>query len=298
MIHLMKRKGYPVSMLYGRDTFYRRVGYERCSIVRWVRVPPGCLPRHPGSCKVRDFTEDDLQAVMACYNGTYGGRSCAMLRNELHWRVRILGRSRVRVYDDGGVKGYLSFNVREEKVGEGTRKILVVEEAGLRTRSALRGLVGDLATSQDCEMIAYGGYDGDRLLSTLSSPGASLSVGWSGMFRVNDVMATLKSLKDQFLGVRGKLALRIMDDVVAVNRATFLIKGGGREVQVARDNTTPEFESVDLDIREFSQMVAGSLPVADLASQGRVRCSSRRALVLADRFFPRREPFQPSLDHF
>ncbi len=298
MIRLLVRKGYPVSMLYGRDTFYRRVGYERCSIVSWLRVPPGCLPRSRGSCKVRDYSEDDLEEVMACYDRTYRGRSCAMLRDPIHWRVRILGRSTVRVYDSGGVKGYLCSNIREEKVEEGARRVLVVEEAGFRSFSALVGLVGDLANSQQCEMVAYVGHRGDRVLSALAVPGASLSVGWSGMFRVNDVLATLDSLKGYFSRVRAKLALRIRDDVVEANSDTFIIEGDGEEATVTRGKPVPGCESLDLDIRELSQMVPGSLPVAELASQGRVGCSSRSALKLADKLFPYRGPFQPSLDHF
>ena len=298
MIHLMIRKGFPVSMLYGRDTFYRTVGYERAMVVHWLRVPTKILPGYAESGNVREFEPGDLPAVMSAYDLTYGHRSCTMLRNELHWKVRILGRARVRVYDKGGVHGYLAYNLREEKTDDGTRRILSVEEAGFDGPQAIRGLIGDLGHFQDCEFVAYGGPPQDELLSALSIPGSSVSVGLSGMFRVNDVMSTLKSLRGEFRRFRGTLALKVRDDVIEGNNDTFTIARSGGKVGVERGQPDRKCEWLEVDIRELSQMVPGTLPLHHLASLGKLRFSSTKALDRAQRLFPDRSPLQPSLDHF
>jgi len=298
MICLMIRKKFPVSMLYGRDTFYRRVGYERAMVVHWVRAPRQVLPGYAERQNMRDFEMADLPAVMKAYDLTYGRRSCAMTRNEVHWKVRILGRSRVRVYDRAGIKGYYAYNARDEKVNGGTRKVLFVEEAGFRGPEAIRGIIGDLGRFEDCEIIAYGGPPGDKILGGLSVPGSSVSVGFSGMFRVNDVMATLESLRNEFAGFRGKLALRVRDDVIPGNSGAFTIDGSGSETAISRGEPADGCQWLDVDIRELSQLVPGTLSVAHLASIGKIAFSSGKALSLAERLFPARCPFQPSLDHF
>ena len=298
MIHLMIRKGFPVSMLYGRDTFYRIVGYERAMIVHWLRTPTKILPGYVEAENVREFEPGDLRAVMSAYDRTYARRSCTMVRNELHWKVRILGRSKVTVYDEDGVHGYLAYNLREEKADDASRRILYIEEAGYDGPRALRGLIGNLGRFQDCESVVYGGPPHDGLLSALSLPGSSLSVGWSGMFRVNDVASTLESLRDGLTGFQGRLALKVRDDIVEGNNGTFGIDGSGGEVAVERGGTGRKCEWLGVDIRELSQIIPGTLPVGQLASLGKLEFSSTRALDLAGRLFPPRCPLQPSLDHF
>lgn len=298
MIHLMIRKGIPVSMLYGRDTFYRNVGYERAMIIHWVRTPTKILPAYSEAEYVREFEPSDLPTVMSAYDLTYGRRSCTMTRNELHWKVRILGRSKVRIYDKDGVHGYLAYNLREEKIDDGIRRILFVEEAGCDCPQALRGLIGDLGRFQDYEFVVYGGPPHDALLSALSFPGSSLSVGWSGMFRVNDVMQTLESLQHGLTGFRGRLALKVRDDIVEENNDIFTIAGSGGEATVERGKTVERCERIEVDVRELSQMIPGALPIGHLASLGKVGFSSSKALDLAKGLFPDRCPLQPSLDHF
>jgi len=296
MVRLMSRRGFPVSMLYGRDTFYRRVGWERSSIVRWVRVPPKLLPSYEGAEDVRDFREEDLPDVMYLYDSAYAHRSCAMLRNELHWRGRVLKRTHITVYAPDRVRGYFASTTREEKTETGTRNVLLIQEAGFEDPGGLRALIADMASTHRCDLIVYEGVAGDPLLSALSVPGASITIGWSGMFRVNDVGATLDALKGNFLGFEGTLRLTVYDDVIPENTGSYLIEGSGREVTVEKGEKGGE--GLDLDIRELSQMVPGTLSVWDLASQGKIGYTSKGALELADGLFPARYPLQPSIDHF
>ncbi len=65
-----------------------------------------------------------------------------------------------------------------------------------------------------------------------------------------------------------------------------------------RGETAKRCERLEVDVRELSQMIPGALPVGHLASLGKVRFSSSKALDLAKGLFPDRCPLQPSLDHF
>ncbi len=297
IIRLMMSKGYQVSMLYGRSTFYGRVGWEKSSIVQGVRIYRVLIPSYKEANRVRPFRSADLPRVMSLYRSTYRGRSCAMVRDKRHWRGRILRLANLLVYDDGRVRGYMACVSREEKANDGRRRVLSVQEAGCECMEATRGLVGSLAGFEDCEIISHRGVEGDTFLTSLSLPGASISVGWDGMFRVNDAMGTLKGLTNAFRGFDGKLALKVKDDVIEENEDTFIVdSSGGEEVTISRGVAGRNW--VELDIRELSQLVPGTFSAMQLASMGKLKYSTRKALALAEDLFPRRLPFQPPLDHF
>jgi predicted acetyltransferase len=296
MVDLMSRKGYPLSMLYGRQEFYGRLGWERCGIVQVVRVPRDQVPPYKEAGSVRDFEEGDLQGVMESYDASYRGRSCAMVRDELHWTGRILRRAKVSVYDDDGIKGYMAHSLREERVKDGRRRVLHVQEAGGLGSRAIRGLVGGLSSMEGYDSVAYGGVAGDQMLSALSIPGGAVTFHWDGMFRVNDVMQALKGIADGFCGFRGRLCLRTRDDLVEANTDAFTIEGSGEGVTVERGEKGSDW--LEVDIRDLSQLVPGTYSAAQMASLGKIQYSSPKAIDLADQLFPQRKPMQPSLDHF
>lgn len=294
MVDLMAEREYPVSMLYGRSEFYGRLGWERCSIFHGIRAQIRNLPDFREGGKVREFSPDDLAAVMSLYDSTYRGRSCAMTRNRLHWEGRILPRTDLLVYeDDRKVKGYLAYARREEEADGHRRKVLAIHEAGYDSDEAIRGIVGCLARFEGCDSIYYPAPPGDRLMSALAVPGSNISAGWDGMFRVNDVKDSLETVAS---GFEGDVVLRIRDEIRGENSSSFAVSGSGDGVAVTRCGECAR--GLEIDIRDLSQLVPGTYSAGELASLGRIKASSREALRLAGKLFPRRHPFQPPVDHF
>jgi len=294
MIDLLNERGFPVSMLYGNAGFYGRVGWERCLIVHRLEVDRRLLPSYEGHGSVRDYRDSDLDEIMRLYRSTYEGRSCQTVRPREYWRGRTLKQGVFRVYDPGEVRGYLIYRIR--KSDEGSR-ILSIEEIAYQGHDALRALVGNISSRQDIEKVRYASPPDDHVLSLLSRPGSRIEVSWDGMFRVNDVISTLKSLKDNFRGFAGRLALKLHDETVEGNTDTFVINGLEGDIEIYRD-ASENGELLEMDIRALSQLVPGTLAVSDLASTGAIEFSSSNALELGERLFPRRNPFQNPLDHF
>jgi len=292
IILLMKDSGYPVSMLYGNPAFYGKIGWERCSIVHELRVSRASLPP-PSGDRLREYEDRDLPGVMSLYDGTYSGRSCAMVRNSLHWTGRVLRRTKVKVLDDG--KAYAGVELRYRNEGEYSRKVLYVQEAGYVDQDAAHGLVSALADLGEFDLLEYHGVPGDAMLSALSIPGASINIGWGGMFRVNDAWATLNSLPEP-VQAGGSLVLRVRDGVVGQNNGQFTLHSRGDGMEVERGGGAREW--IELDIGALSQLVPGLFTPSQLALRGRIGYSSARALEIGDGIFPRRHPFQPTIDHF
>jgi predicted acetyltransferase len=294
IVVLMKDGGYPVSMLYGNPAFYGKIGWERCSIVHEMQIVRTHLPSSRG-VELRDLEEANLPEVMSLYDHTYSGRSCAMTRNRLHWTGRILRRGRIKVLYDGGVRAYAAIDEQEREQNGYRRRILRVLEAGYENSIALRDLICGLAGLGEYDVLGYHGVPGDAMLSALSLPGASITIGWGGMFRVNDVFSTLQALSREFSGP-GNLVIKVDDHVVDENNGSFTLisSDGGGTVEKGEDAT----EWIELDIRALSQLIPGTYSASQLAFGGRMRYSSSKALEIGDRMFPQRFPFQPTIDHF
>jgi len=292
MIHLLIEKDFPVSMLYGRDTFYRRPGWELCSIVQNLTIPMEDIP-YKALEGVRQAEERDLDSLISLYEQRYAGHSCCMVRNRLHFKVRIMNRCDTLVYGEDHPTAYICVKMASR---DDTRVIQILE-AGWSDRLALLALLGYLKESGEGNVLAYTGYPGDDIIAELSLPGSSSSTSWSGMFRVNSVELTLQSMKPCFDSFPGKLSLIVHDDVVDGNNGIFTISGraGDITIETASHKTR---EWIEADVRQLSQLVPGTVSASQLYLASKIRASSPRAIRLADGLFPQRFPYQPSLDHF
>jgi predicted acetyltransferase len=288
----MRDRGYPVSMLYGNPAFYGKIGWERCSIVHEMQVSRTYLPSSSG-IGLRDLEQADLPGVMSLYNRTFSGRSCAMTRNRLHWKDRILRRSRIMVLDDG--RAYAGVDEREYEQNGYKRRVLRVLEAGYEDPVALKDLLCGLAGLGEYDVLAYHGVPGDAMLSALSLPGATITIGWGGMFRVNDVFSVLQNLSREFSGP-GQLVLKVKDRVVDENNGSFTLTSSDDGGNVVSGEEAAEW--IELDIRALSQLVPGTYSASQLALRGNLKYSSPKALETGDRMFPQRFPYQPTIDHF
>ncbi len=294
MIELLAKRGFPVSMLYGNPTFYGRLGWANCSIVSRLRIHRKGLPEYEGHEKVREFRYDDLEDLMVLYQSKYGEIPCSMFRSKVHWEKRILKRGNFLVYDDGSIKGYMGYRIKEQEDGS---KRFLVEEIACHNMQVIHGMIGKLSRMKNIESLVYSSRPGDDIQLALSLPGSVIENSWNGMFRVNDVSSTLTALKEDYRGFNDSLVLRVTDNIIQENNREFLIEGDDCDIEVSSPGNSSH-EWLRLDVSRLSQLVPGTVSIWELAVREEVQYSSRSSLELANQIFSKRRPFQPAFDHF
>lgn len=87
----MEARGMPVSILYGNQPLYERLGWRFCP-VRFSQVEAETLPSLPEDAGVRAYAPEDLAALMGMYDLFAGRLDGAVLRNEAYWRRWVLAQ--------------------------------------------------------------------------------------------------------------------------------------------------------------------------------------------------------------
>ncbi len=121
-IDAMNARSMPVSILFGDQPLYARLGWRFCTFFL-TEVPVSALPA--ASLSMRPLAMDDLPALMGAYDFFAGRLNGAMLRSEAYWRRWVLaewhGETHVLMMDDRPV-GYCVAHI------EGDPSLLVVDE--------------------------------------------------------------------------------------------------------------------------------------------------------------------------
>lgn len=85
----MEARGMPVSILFGSQPMYERMGW-RARAERMTNVEAAALPALPEGVAVRPYAPEDLDAVMGMYALFAGRLDGAVLRGEPYWRQWVL----------------------------------------------------------------------------------------------------------------------------------------------------------------------------------------------------------------
>ena len=107
-IQCMRRSGIPISMLHGIPNFYYRFGYASVGCDYKLVVQTRTLVGFSKSLRVRKAKQADLPEMRLLYDGTYGERTCSLVRDDRVWERLAPELRRVRVIVDGSnrVRGY------------------------------------------------------------------------------------------------------------------------------------------------------------------------------------------------
>lgn len=136
-LELMKREGYPLSILHGIPDFYHRFGYACCLPDYELRVPlgnakaaqramavPGAASGRPGrtgEIRLRASRKADLPAIARMYNREQEGRAGSIVRDPRGWQgfPRSVGwftKPGVRVAVDArdSIRGYFVYDAEAQ----------------------------------------------------------------------------------------------------------------------------------------------------------------------------------------
>ena len=283
--------GFPISLLHPVSAaFYQRFGWEHASRhIRWLSALSS-LPQHAEANGVRPAAAEDWPAIYRLHEQLTRTDTGAFQRDRPRWQLiqmTVPGRETF-VYDcQGEIRGYA--------VWERHDVLHLLEMLG-RTDDARRGLTGHLARQPD----ALVEWDASSaLLHQFGLSSAGLTPEPGVMLRIIDLEAALSALHlPHYAPVLAELgaALTIQaDDPLLQSQNT-------RPLRLTPEGIFPGTPTDDswlhADIRILARLYLGDLMPSEAADANALSTDSPQTLALADRLFPRREPYVAPLDQF
>ena len=283
---LSSELGFSLALLHPVSaSFYRRFGWEFASrSVRWLAAPSS-LPSSSEAGGVRSVQDCDWLAIARLYDAETCAGTGSFARDPRRWqltRLPVPGRETF-VYECGGeIAGYC--------VLERSDVLLLLEAVG-QTADARRGLVGFLARQPDA-LLEWAASP--ALLNKFGLPWAGLPLDPGVMLRIVSLEAALTALHPALyapvLTQHGAaLTIHASDDLCPANTRPLRLTPDG--VSCSADTPAPWLRA---DIRTLARLYMGDL----LPSEAPISVDSPQTLRLADRLFPKREPYVAPLDQF
>ena len=287
---LYSEMAFPVALLHPVSApFYRRFGWELASrSVRWLAAPAS-LPPHAEAACVRPAQDRDWPAIAALFDAETGGGTGSFARDTRRWqivRLPVPNRDTFVYEQSGRVTGY---GITER------HDVLHLLEIVGGTADARRGLLGFLACRPDA-LLEWSASP--ALLERFGLSWAGLSADPGVMLRLVDLEAALSVLHPghfaPVLGEQGAaLTLFADDDLCPRNTRPLRLTSAG--VSPAAGTSGPWLRA---DIRVLARLYLGDLLPSEAADAEALFVDDPQTLLLADRLFPRREPYVAPLDQF
>ena len=281
--------GFPVALLHPVSApLYRRFGWEYASRhVRWLSAPSSLPPSAEAAC-VRPVSDADWPAIYALHDAETRTGTGAFARDTRRWqlvRLPVSGREAFVYEQQGGITGY--------GISERHDVLHLLELAG-QTEDARRGLVGFLARLPDA-LIEWSASP--ALLDRFSLSWAGLPLDPGVMLRIVDLEAALSLLHPaHFAPILAELGTALSihadDDLCPQNTRPLRLAADGVFPAGGRDGSW-----LRADIRTLARLYLGDLLPSEAAAHA-LTVDSPKTLSLADRLFPRREPYVAPLDQF
>ena len=282
--------GCAVSLLHPVSSpFYQKLGWEYASRqVRWMSAPAS-LPDGVEADNVRPALAGDWPAIEALSDALTQAGTGSFQRDSRRWQLvqmPVLGREAFVYEHHGTITGYCIWDRHD---------ILHLLEMQGRTEDARRGLVGLLARQPDA-LIEWAASS--ALLDQFRLPWAGLPLEPSIMLRIVDLEAALSCLHPAHFAP----VLSELDGVLTIQAADALCPQNTRPLRLTADGVTPAASSdgpwLHADIRIMARLYFGDLLPSEAAAENLLWVDSPQTLSLADRLFPRRQPYIAPLDQF
>ena len=287
---LRTEMGFPISLLQPISApFYRRLGWEYASRpVRWLSAPAS-LPESAEADCVRPVSDADWPALHRLHDDLTRAGTGAFERDSRRWtliQMPMPGRETFVYEQNGEVTGY--------GVWERHDVLHLLEILG-RNDSARRGLLGFLARQPDA-LVEWSASP--TLLEQFGLSWAGLTPEPGIMLRLVDLEAALLALHPvHFATVLSELGtaltIHAADSVCSWNTRPLRLTPGGVCVSAGTDGRW-----LRADIRVLARLYFGDLLPSRAAAEHLLNVDSPQTLLLADRLFPRRDPYVAPLDQF
>jgi predicted acetyltransferase len=292
-----RNHGAPLAALYPfRPDFYRKMGFGYGTKMNQYRIKPADFPKGSSKARARILTEDDRDAVVACYNRFVSQTHGMMDKSEREVK-RMFAAPRHRIVGceiDGEIQAYIVFTFEE---GESfILNDIQVQELIYENAEALSELSTFLHSQADQirhvilntqdEYFHYLLLDprnsSDRLIPDVYHETNAQGVGL--MYRVIDVPRIFDLLRERNFGEQTcTLKLTVVDSFVPDNDGSTTLRFENGRVQRVH-NGVHDVE-IRLDIAEFSSMLVGCVDFYSLVRYGLADISDPAYVEAVNRIF-------------
>jgi predicted acetyltransferase len=292
-----RNQGAPLAALYPfRPDFYRKMGFGYGTKMNQYRIKPTAFPKGPSKARVRTLTEDDRDAVVACYSRFVDQTHGMMEKREREVR-RLFAAPRHRIVGceiDGEIRAYMVFTFEEGEnfiLNDIQVQELIYENAeALSELSTLLHSQADqirhvILNTQD-EYFHYllldPRNDSGRLIPDVYHETNAQGVGL--MYRVIGVPRIFDLLRERdFGGQTCTLKLTVVDSFLPENSGSTMLQFQDGRVQ--RNDYGAHDVEIRLDVAEFSSLLAGSVDFYSLVRYGLADISDPAYVEAVSRIF-------------
>ena len=292
-----RRQGAPLAALYPfRPDFYRKMGFGYGTKMNQYRIKPAAFPNGPYKARVRTLTEEDRDALVACYN-RFAGQTHGMMEKTEREIRRLFAAPRHRIVGcemDGEIKAYMVFTFEE---GESfILNDIQVQELVYENAEALSELSTFLHSQADQirhvilnTQDEYFHYllldprnDSGRLIPDVYHETNAQGVGL--MYRVIDVPRIFDLLRERdFGGQTCTLKLTMVDSFLPETDGSTMLRFENGRVQRI-DGGVYDVE-IRLDVAEFSSLLVGCIDFFSLVRYGLADISDPAYLEVVNHIF-------------
>ena len=292
-----RRRGAPLTALYPfRPDFYRKMGFGYGTKMNQYRIKPAAFPKGPSKGRVRALTEDDRDAVVACYN-RFAGQTHGMMEKTEREVRRLLSAPRHRIVGcviDGEIKAYMVFTFEEGEsfiLNDIQVQELIYEHAeALSELSTFLHSQADqirhiIVNTQDeyfhC-LLLDPRNNSDRLIPDVYHETNAQGVGL--MYRVIDAPRIFDLLHERDFGDQTcTLRLTVLDSFLPENSGSTMLRF--QEGRVQRIEEEAYDVEIRLDVAEFSSLLVGCVDFFSLVRYGLADISDPGYLEAVNRIF-------------
>lgn len=304
-IRRMFNANYPFSLLYPfQHRFYRKYGWEYIGATMLYEIEPSNIQLFNERFNVRKMRNSEREKIKKVYAEKIKSTNFSLWRSDSFWtRIVFPNFPNPYVYDDGEIKGYVSF---EMKKSENSQIEIYIKELVALTPDSYRGLWGFFASlSEQVSKIKYLAPPDEPLFDILIEPRekdfkrpffefksyASICSGF--MMRVINLEEALKLLTTAN-APNGEATIEVNDTFLQENNFTFKISVENLNVYLQKTSKMPD---VKTDIATFSQIISGFSKPSLLYQTGRIQ-GNEKALKFLDSVFADSLPFMFQFDIF
>jgi len=293
-----REKGCLFAMLYPfRPDFYHRMGFGWGSRLHGYRLSPLQLPDSPHVPRATLLSENDTEALRACYDEYFRQQHGMVGASGWEWqRFTLSGRIVAGVWNGERLTGYVTFMFRNVG-GENHDKDIVVEqivwlyvEAMLSLLQFLRSqadqarhIVMPLVNDAFSYLLADPRHTDRELITPLYHQNARTGIGFMIRALNNEAIITSRPWGAESLTVR----LEVGDDLLADNASPVTARFENGVPNIVPDSV-PDVV-LEMDIQNFAPLMINAVSLKQLASLGLVRVSEPDLLPRLANLFRRDE---------
>lgn len=292
----MRSSGAALSVLYPSTLpTYRNAGYELAGVRTIYRAPVVAAPPGDGGL-VKEWTDDDLDAVDACYRIFASGHNGPLDRPRPWWTEHVLASAKDPLYrylvrSGEHVTGYIAYVQRKVDRQPPYYHELVCRDLvwtdAVSARALLAHVAGDRALGVD---ITWPGPVGDPLSTFFREQDVRHDWSWQWMLRLLDVPAALNG-RGYNPSIDVSVELEVHDPLFADNAAAWRLEVSGGVGKVSRC----EGGATRTDVATLAAMYTGWLPSREAVRTGRLEGADPHTVAALEAIFGGSVPWMPDM---